>query len=55
MKVKALISFSGLESMRMGEIKEILDESILNDLLKANYIEEVKEEKKAARKKTGDK
>lgn len=39
---KALVSFSGLISMAVGEIREITDESIVKDLLKAGYIEEVK-------------
>lgn len=51
MKVKALVSFSGLETMAMDEVKEILDESIATDLLKAGYVEQIKEEKKAVRKK----
>ena len=53
MKVKALTSFSGVESMAMGEIKEILDESIVKDLLRAGYVEEVKE--KAVKEKTAKK
>jgi hypothetical protein len=50
MKVKALISFSGVESMAMDEVKDILDESIVKDLLRAGYVEEVKEEKKVIKK-----
>lgn len=38
---KALISFSGLVSMAEGEIKEISDKMIVEDLLSAGYIEEV--------------
>lgn len=45
MQYKALLSFSGVVSMAMGEIKEIKDESIANDLLNVGYIEEVKEAK----------
>lgn len=43
---KALVSFSGAVSMTMGEVKEITDKAIVEDLLKAGYIEEVKAEKK---------
>lgn len=45
MLYKALVSFSGVVSMAMGDIKEIKDESIANDLLKSGYIEEVRETK----------
>lgn len=41
MKCKALVSFSGVVSMAMGEIKEIKDESIANDLLNVGYIEKI--------------
>lgn len=40
---RALLSFSGVVSMAMGEVKEITDQDIANDLLNAGYIEEVKE------------
>ena len=46
MLYKALISFSGKVSMTMDEVREISDQSIVKDLLKAGYIEEVKSEKK---------
>lgn len=39
MKVKALKTFSGAVSMYKGEIKEITDKYILNDLTKVGYIE----------------
>lgn len=40
---KALIGFSGLQlTMRKDEVREIKDETLIQDLLKANYIEEVK-------------
>lgn len=54
MKYKALISFAGAVSMGKGEIKEIEDKAIINDLLDAKYIEpaEVKTTtKKTAKKK----
>jgi hypothetical protein len=47
MKYKALVSFTGLMSMAMGEVREISDPSISSDLIKAGYIEEFKGEKKA--------
>lgn len=55
MLYKAKVSFSGLISMAEGEVKEILDSSIVKDLLKAGYIEAVKAEIKhveKAKKKT---
>lgn len=45
MKYRALVSFSGLISMAMGEVREISDEAIVIDLLNAGYIEELKETK----------
>lgn len=45
MVYKALVSFSGKISMAMGEVRVITDKSIVNDLLKAGYIEELKETK----------
>lgn len=39
MQYKALISFSGLISMAEGEVREIGDPAIVNDLLKAGYIQ----------------
>lgn len=47
---KALISFSGVVSMTVGEVREISDLAVVKDLLKAGYIEEVKAEKKAVKK-----
>lgn len=38
---KALKGFAGLFSMRKGDIKEIKDEALVSDLLKAGYIEPV--------------
>ena len=45
MKYRALVSFSGIISMAKGEEKEISDKELISDLLKAKYIEEVKENK----------
>lgn len=54
MLVKALRSFAGKISMHAGQIREIVDEEIAKDLLKAGHVEEVKakeaETKKAAKK-----
>lgn len=44
---KALKSFSGVVSMIEGEVKDISDTLIVNDLVKAGYIEEVKPANKA--------
>ncbi len=50
MKYKAVVSLCGKISMAYGEIKEIKDKEIAKDLLKAGYIVEVPEEKKAKKK-----
>lgn len=42
MKVKALVSFAGAFSMYQGEVKECSDKAILQDLLKAGYVEKVR-------------
>lgn len=39
MLYKALKTFAGLEKMRRGEVKDLKDEFIIKDLLKAGYIE----------------
>jgi hypothetical protein len=43
---KALVSFSGKLSMFKGQVREIKDNVIVEDLLRAGYIEEVKSTKK---------
>lgn len=44
MKVIAKVGFSGVTvSMSVGQVGEITDKAILADLLKAGYVEEVKE------------
>lgn len=48
MLYRALVSFSGLISMAMGEIREITDESIAKDLLEAGHIEEMVASNKTA-------
>lgn len=52
-KVKALTSFAGLISMPKGKVGEITDEVILSDLIRAGYVEVLKE--KTPAKKKGDK
>lgn len=49
MAYRALKSFSGLVSMRKGEEREIKDEAIVKDLLRAGYIEDLSEKQKAAK------
>lgn len=44
---KALVSFSGIISMAKGEVRDIPDRSVAEDLLKAGYIEETEAPKKA--------
>ena len=46
MLVKALISFCGKVSMNYGEIKDISEKPVVDDLVKAGYVEKVKKEKK---------
>lgn len=43
MKIRALVSFSGALSMGQGEVRECTDKATLKDLLKAKFIEELKE------------
>ena len=47
---RALTSFSGIISMASGEVRDIPDKAIANDLLKARYVEELKETKPRKRK-----
>ena len=54
MKYKALVSFSGLISMRKGEINVINDKELVVDLIKAGYIEPI-EKPKTKTKKTSSK
>ena len=51
MKLKALKSFVGKIAMNIGEVKEIVDEKIAKDLIKAGHAVEVKAEKVEAKKK----
>lgn len=45
MLVRAKVSFAGAFSMYKGEVKECSDKAILQDLLQAEYVEEVTIEK----------
>ena len=51
---KALKSFSGVISMHEGELREIDDDELVADLLRAGYIEEVKPKRGRSTKKSGD-
>lgn len=42
MKYKALVGFSGIVSMAKDEVKEFTDQNVIDDLLNAGYIKEVK-------------
>lgn len=50
---RALISFSGLISMAEGDVGEISDIAIANDLLKAGYIEKIEDKPTIKRQKKG--
>lgn len=55
---KAIKSFSGLINMKKGDVKEIKDEEIANDLLRAGYVMALEDEKpltKATSKKSAKK
>ena len=54
MMYKALVSFTGLVSMAMGDVKEI-ESSIAKDLLKAGYVEKVEKTEKTTKKKSSKK
>lgn len=57
MLYRALVSFAGIVTMGEGEVREISDSALANDLLKAGYIkaegkaeDEPKKEKKTSKK-----
>ena len=54
-KIKALKSFSGLVSMVKGEVRDIEDDFIVNDLIRSGYCEdlEVKATKSKAKSSKG--
>lgn len=41
MKIKALISFSGLITMGIGEVRDIENKEMVKDLLEAGYVKKV--------------
>ena len=43
MKYKALVSFAGKISMAKGQVREISNQELISDLLKAKYIEAIEE------------
>lgn len=45
---KALVSFSGIISMAEGDVANITDEAVVKDLLRAGYIERIKDDAKPA-------
>lgn len=47
MLYRALKSFSGVISMKKGEVKDIAEKLLVGDLLRSKYIEEVKSDKVA--------
>ena len=50
MKIRALISFSGVLSLGKGQEMEYDDDVVLQDLLQAGYIEEVETPTKGVKK-----
>ena len=50
MKIRALVSFSGVLSLGEGQETEYNDEVVLQDLLQAGYIEEVETPTKGVKK-----
>lgn len=51
MAYKAVVSFSGKVSMVVGEVRDLTNNAIVKDLLKAGYIEEVQPAEKTKAKK----
>lgn len=49
MAYRALVSFSGVLSMVKGEVREITDEAVANDLVKSGYITDLSEKQKTAK------
>lgn len=49
MRVRALTSFSGRVAMAAGEVREIGDREVLDDLLAAGYVEPAKTGKKGVK------
>ena len=49
MAYRALKTFAGVVTMVKGEVREIKDDTIAKDLLKAGYIVDLSEKQKAAK------
>ena len=49
MKVKAKVCFCGIVNMSKGEVRDIKDKYVLDDLIKAGYVEVVEKPKKTAK------
>lgn len=47
MAYKANISFSGKISMIKGEVREIIDQEVAKDLVRAGYVTDLSEKQKA--------
>ena len=45
MKVRALVCFVGLVSMRKNEVKDIRNKKIVTDLIRAGYVEPIEDQK----------
>ncbi len=52
---KATKSFSGLINMKKGDVKEIKDEEVAKDLIRAGYVMELVDESKPMTKATSKK
>ena len=55
MKIRAKNSFCGTLCMTQGEVREYDDTVVLQDLLQAGYVEEVKQDAPKGGKKNDDK
>lgn len=49
MTIKALVNFSGIISMSKGEIRNVENDEVLNDLISAGYVKEVNANKKGVK------
>lgn len=54
MKVRALVNFAGIITMKKGDEIEINDKEIYEDLIQAGFVEEVKPSKKVKKMKISD-
>ena len=52
MAYKALKSFAGAISMRRNEVKDIKDQEVVKDLLRAGLIEEIDDKPKSSKSST---